>query len=76
MFRKPEMRVCDWEETMKDKVYDYFKSFDRLEVTLYDCIGDSRTLFFDREENIWSSINSVMGFVMQDHIIGFDMYKA
>ena len=76
MFRKPKIRVCDWEEEMKDKIYDYFKSFNRLEIILYDCIGDSRILFFDREENIWNSINSVISFVMQDHIIGFDIYKA
>ena len=76
MLRKPNERLCDWEEELKDKLYWYFSKSDKVEVILYRGNDEEESIIIDRKDNIWDSINSAVSFIMDYTVIGCDIYKA
>jgi hypothetical protein len=77
MKRKPNERLCEYEETLKDDLYWYFSRTNKIEVTKYICDGTEETEIVERRyDNIWKDIEAVANDIMQGHIIGYDIYKA
>lgn len=77
MLRKENARLCEYEESLKDRLYSYFSKSNKIEVTKYFCDDTEETEIVERRyDNIWKDIEAVANDIMQDHIIGCDIYKA